>query len=724
MPCEKRWLLERHGAPKFSKDDRMARNGLPHLFSSFRWFQIAQIRDSCFLCGTMNRIAYLGALVLAASFAPALLAQPTQLRLDRDLGPVRITLDAEPGFDYRLEAAPTVSPAGGWDFLGMLALDGNSQNWLDAQSTLLPQRFYRAVKLSPAPSEPAPDFRLIDHLGRSQRLYYYFGAPNVRAVVLMFTGNGCVKLREMVPAIKALANRFTSQGVVLWLVDANAGDNRSNILVEATSIGLSNGPPILHDAAQLVARAYHASATPEAVAIDTSTLSIFYRGAVDDRVASNAVATTQHYLSNALSGFLASGTVSPRQTQPAGCAIALNPPYPDLSYANDIAPLLQAKCVRCHSPGNIGTWAMTNHAIVQLRAQFIREQVMSGLMPPWHADPFYGSFTNDSSMKPDESAKLIQWLDAGAPRGTGPDPLVESPPSATIYPYAWPANLGQPDAILRIPLQSVPADGTVDYRYINVVNTAFATDVWLRAAVVRPSNSRVVHHCLVFQGTGGLNGLDGFFAGYVPGADPTSFPAGTGKLLKRGETLRFQMHYTTVGESLTDQTEIGLYVMPVPPAFALQTRSAFNGPFTLGTIPITANTGNFELTAQHPSSGTLTTNIVLYEMSPHMHLRGSHFKYEAVYPNGTRETLLSVPYYIFHWQALYRLTQPKYLPRGSRIVCTAGWDNTAQNVELMEAYESSGNPGYLPGDDVFFGEQSWNEMFIGYMNYAEVPGPP
>ena len=693
---------------------------------SFQWIKIAQTGNSCILCGTMKPIEFLSALVLAASLAPPLLAQPTQLRLDRDLGPVRITLDAEAGFHYQLEAAPSVSPSGGWDFLGTLALDGSSQSWLDSQSTLLPQRFYRAVKLSSAPYESAPDFRLIDHLGRSQWLFYHFGAPNVRAVVLMFTRNGCAKLREMVPAIKALTNRFTAQGVVFWLVDANAGDTRSNILMEATSLGLSNGPPILHDAAQLVARAYHAGTAPEAVAIETATLSIFYRGAIDDRIASNAVTTTQHYLSNALSSFLASGTVSPRQTQPAGCAIVLNPPYPDLSYANDIAPLLQAKCVRCHSPGNIGTWAMTNHAVVQLKANFIREQVMSGLMPPWHADPFYGRFTNDASLKPDQAAKLIQWLDAGAPRGTGRDPLADSPPASTNYPYAWPVSLGQPDAILRIPPQNVPADGTVNYRYVPVTNTVFANDVWLTAAVARPGNTRVVHHCLVFQGDPNqvLNGLAGFYASYVPGYDAVPFPSGTGKLLRPGDVLTFQMHYTTIGSNQTDQTEIGLYVSPTPPARPLQTKSAFHLAFSLGTIPIPANTADFQLTAQHPASGTLTTNILLYEMSPHMHLRGSRFKYEAVYPNGTREVLLSVPYYIFHWQALYRLTQPKYLPRGSRIICTAAWDNSTQNFELMGAYESSGNPDYLPDHSVNFNEQSWDEMFIGYLNYAEVPGPP
>jgi hypothetical protein len=667
----------------------------------------------------MKLIKFLCALVLAACLCPPLVAQPTQLRLDRDLGPARITLNAEAGFDYRLEAAPALSPSDAWDFLGTLTLDGDSQSWLDAQSTLLPHRFYRAVKLDSAPPEPAPDFRLIDHLSRSRRLFYYFGEPNVRAVVLIFSRNGCAKLREMVPAIKALTNRFTSQGVVFWLVDSNTGDNRSNILVEATSLGLSNGPPILHDPAQIVARTYNAGATPEAIAINTAGFSVFYRGAIDDRLGSNAVATTQHFLSNALTGFLAGRTVSLRETRLTGCAIALNPPYANLSYANDIAPILQSKCVRCHSPGNIGTWDMTNHAIVQLNATHIREQVMSGSMPPWHADPRHGSFTNDASLKPDEAAKLIQWLDAGAPRGSGLDPLADAPPPATNYPYAWPTSLGQPDAILRIPTQTIPANGTIDYRYISVTNTVFGSNVWLRAAIVRPGNTRVVHHCLVFQGTGGLQGLDGFFSGYVPGFDAATYPSGTGKLLRRGETLRFQMHYTTIGSVETDQTEIGLYVHPVPPTYPLQTKSAFN----VG-IQIPANTASYSATAQFPLVGTITTNILLYELSPHMHLRGSHFKYELTYPNGTTEVLLSVPYYVFHWQALYRFTQPKYIPRGSRILCTAGWDNTTQNFELMEAYESSGNPLYLPDHVVTFDEQSWDEMFIGYMNYAEVPGPP
>ena len=95
----------------------------------------------------------------------------------------------------------------------------------------------------------------------------------------------------------------------------------------------------------------------------------------------------------------------------------------------------------------------------------------------------------------------------------------------------------------------------MDYRYLT--NTWTGGDVWLKAAVVRPGNTRVVHHSLVFQGTTGLAGLDGFFAGYVPGTEPTNYPSNTGKLLKAGDKLIFQMHYTTAGTAETDITQLG-----------------------------------------------------------------------------------------------------------------------------------------------------------------------
>ncbi len=658
------------------------------------------------------------ALLLAGVARP----QPLALTLDRSVGPSRIGVSGVVGNDYAIEG--TTNNMASWDFLLRLTLTNSTQKWLDASSTLAPMRLYRAVETNGM--EAAPDFRLTDHLGKSRWLLYYQNDPslqtNIRAITLIFTGNGCSTIRDMVPTIKALTNKFTRQGVLFWLIDSNQEDTRSNILVQATALGISNGPPILHDYAQLVARAYHAGTTPEAIAIDTVSSGIFYRGAIDDRLGTNAVVTTQSYLSNALVNFLAGQTVTPSGSAPSGCPITLKPKFPNISYSTEIAPLLQAKCVRCHSSGNIAPWSMTNYDIVNFYASQIQLQVRAGRMPPWHADRAYGSFTNDFSLKPDDAAKLLQWIDDGAPRGSGPDPLTAQF-TTTNYPFAWPTNLGPPDVIYKIPVQSIAATGVDNggnYRTPTVVNTLIPSNVWVRAAIIRPGNIKVVHHCLVFDGANAASGgLDGFFAGYVPGVEPGSFPPNTGKLLTNGQILTFQMHYVTIGTPQSDQTELGLYLSPTPPTYPLQTKAAVNV-----AIVVPPNSAKYQTTASLPGTGSLATNILLFDLEPHMHFRGDWFKYEVVYANNTRETLLSVPNYVFRWQSTYRLAQPKYIPKGAKIVCSGGYDNTTQNVDLMDAYFFSGDARFLPSRTVYFEQQSYDEMFIGYMDYIEVPGPP
>ncbi len=669
----------------------------------------------CFTDPIMRALAILFLAVLGFGLRLSAADVPPQLGVDRQMGPSRVQFQGEVGANYTIEGTATPGSAAPWDFLLNLHLTNGNQTWLDAYSAQMPQRFYRAVKL-PLPLESAPEFRLIDHQGRSRWLDYFINdasvQTNVRAEVLIFTGNGCGKIQEMINAIKALTNRFTPQGVLFWMIDANQQDNRSNILANAVALGLSNGPPVLYDEAQLVARAYGATRTPEAVAVDTRNFKIFYRGAIDDRFGSNATATTQSYLSNALASFLAGQPVTITRTRPEGCDVSYRPRYTNLSYALDIAPLLETRCLRCHSEGNIAPWAMSDYDTVTNYAAKMKREIVAGRMPPWHADRNYGQFANDASLRPDESAKLIQWIDEGTARGNGPDPLAAQP-AVTNYPFAWPKSLGQPDAIVSIPTQTVPAAGVVQYRYLTNIWTG--TNVWLKAAVLKPGNTRAVHHGLVFQGNTGLAGLDGFFAGYVPGTDLGPYPTNTGKLLKQNDKLIFQMHYTTSGIQQTDTTQLGLYFLPAAPPSALQTKSAFNVGFS-----IPANSAAYTTTATY----TLSTNILLFDMSPHMHLRGSSFKYEIVSANGSRETILSVPNYLFQWQAVYRLAQPRYIPKGSVIVCTAGWDNTWQNPDLREAFYGSDatvQPSYMPTRTVGFGEQSFDEMFIGYLNYIEQP---
>ena len=639
-------------------------------------------------------------------------AQSTSLQIDRAAGPARVTISGQPNADYALDGRELLST--NWDRLGTFRLTNSSQSWFDSASPMMGGRFYRAQRLEDSFPEHADDFRLIDHQGKSRSLYYYANAPTVKAFVLIFTGNSCTNVQQMVPTINRLRDQFAPQGVIFWMIDANSSDNRSNIVAEANALGLDL--PILHDRAQLVARAYNAAKTPEAVCVDKSGWSIFYRGAIDDRVGAGTNVTTQYYLKNALEDFLANRTVSPRETQRKGCEITFNA-LASPSYSTEIAPVLLNKCYGCHNVGSIAPFAMTNYDIVQMMAPLMRAEILTGRMPPWHADPFYNSFTNDASLSPAEAAKLVKWIDDGAPRGAGPDPLATAPPQ-TNYPFSWPVALGTPSNIITIATQTIPATGTIDYRYVNYTYTG--PTVWLRAAVLLPGTVPVVHHILAYH-KGVDNTLFSFLTGYAPGTSIGAFPPGTGKLLTNNTTLQFQLHYIAIGQATNDTSYLGLYTMPTAPAAALIQSSAPNVSFTIppNTPEHESTTANFVLSANKAA--------YLYELSPHLHTRGSRFKYEAIYPPGSNpasEVLLSVPYYVFHWQTSYRFAQPKFLPAGTSIRCTCAWDNSVQNDELMELFNDVGNPNhaqYDPNMSVSWGDQTWNEMFIGYFNYSLVP---
>lgn len=655
----------------------------------------------------------LSALVVFACLNGSLLAQPTDLTITPGAGLLRLRIRGPVGREHILQGTPTPALTNSWSELVTLTTTNSDHPWWDSSAALAPQRFYRVV--TPASAQPpffANDFRLMDHTDRSRELAYF---DNYRAVVLIFTAVGCPNSQASVPTIKALRDQFEPQGVRFLLLNASRNETRTNIAAQATALGIDL--PILQDTGQLVARELGVRATTEAFCFSTTDWRIFYRGALDDRpdFAAPRLPTTQNYVSNALASFLAGRVVTPSRTVPQGCVIPL-PVRTNYTYAADIAPLLQAKCVRCHSVGSIGTWAMTNHTVVSNFSLSIKNEVLAHRMPPWHADPQYGTFANDNSLTPDEAALLIQWIKDGSPRGPDADPLALATPATDTFPLTWPPALGTPDVVLRIPTQNLPANGIVDYVYVNVVNP-LTTNAWLRAAVVRPGNRRVVHHCLIYFGNNStFMGLDGYFAGYVPGMEPVAFPAGTGKLLPAGTTLKFQLHYTTTGQAETDVTELGLYLAPAPPAAELQTKSAydlisFTGIPFFGIAPFRIPPGAADYPAVTASLTPSTTqSVLLHEISPHMHYRGARFKCEAVYPNNSREVLLSVPKYEFHWQTLYRLAQPKVLPPGTRLECSGAFDNSAQNRD---------NPD--PAATVTFGEQTFNEMFIGYVNFSVIP---
>lgn len=568
----------------------------------------------------------------------------------------------------------------------------------------------RAFAAAPTPGgvEPGgivPNFRLTDHRGVTRELDY---DTTLRAVVLVFTRTGSPRALQTATALRALRARFPASQVAIWQIDSNLGSDRS--FIDAEQVLHLNDTPVLIDEAQLVATELGASRELETFVLTGPPLAtVVYRGPLDNANPASLAAPTENYAADAVDAVLTGRPAAKPRVAPANAARALDlPPAPAIDYAADVAPVVLRRCVSCHSTGNIGPHVYGKFDDLASRASSVRAAMLQKRMPPWHADPRWGSFANTQALTPPESATLHAWARAGAPRGTGTDPLAGPAASAG---GEWP--MGRPDIILSIPRQTIPATGPVDYRYFTL-DVPTPTERWLRAAVIRPGNPRIVHHALVFEGsqidlllsaltTGQLPGTGGFFAGYAPGLAQNAFPEGSGKRLRANSQITFQMHYQASGQTEVDDTQIGFYFLDRAPDREVQTKAASNL-----SITIPPGAREYERTASFTPS--TSKDVLLYELSPHMHYRGKRFRFDAAYPDGTTETLLNVPNYDFDWQTGYRFREPKRLPRGTQIRVVGAYDNSELNRR---------NPD--PRSTVRFGEQTNDEMFIGYINYAELP---
>ena len=651
----------------------------------------------------LSRIA---GLLLACATTADLAAQSAAPRLQSGIDAicgaprVRVPLAPDAGQTAVLEASDDLFGAD-WQPLLQLGPGDGHHDFLDPEARGRARRFYRMRRVSRPPLLPVDNFRLTDHLGASHELYR---EGDARGVVLVFTSPAT--LAADWERLRPLVAHGATNGVLFWMVAPAA--TRDAIARAAATAGVT--VPVLDDDARVVTRVYGARRAGEAVAIDAASATVFYRGAVEVVVepavaGGTAVRTTP--LADAVERFLADRP--PQVEFVRGAEPALDLPalgVPD--YRTGVAPVLQAKCQTCHRVGDIGSFAMTGHRSITERLLQIRANLLEGLMPPWHADRAHNRFSNDMGLTPSELETLIAWIDAGAPRGDAAqaDPLEE--PAGT--PGTWP--LGTPDLVLRIPRQNIPASGTVPYAYLFVTNT-LPTNTWIRAAAVRPGNAAVVHHALIFQVTPGnvlqmlaqvqeiQGGLAGYFAAYVPGMKQAFYPPDTAKSLKGRSILVFQMHYTPYGVATSDQSEIGFYLQATPPRTELKTSAGYNT-----SLDIPPGQKDYRTTAERLFTGA----VELRELSPHMHFRGNSMRFDAVLPDGTVRTLLNVPKYDFAWQAVYRLEEPVRLPAGSRLRLEGTFDNSRWNPF---------NPN--PAARVRFGEQTADEMFIGYVNYTDAP---
>jgi mono/diheme cytochrome c family protein len=422
------------------------------------------------------------------------------------------------------------------------------------------------------------------------------------------------------------------------------------------------------------------------------------------------------------------------------------------TFSRDVAPVLYKNCTSCHRPGEIGPMSLLTYKDARPWAKSIAARVTAGTMPPWHADPATGEFLNDRRLSGAEKEAILQWVAADAPEG---DPSDLPPPPQ--YAGGW--TIGEPDVVL--PMQEdypIPPSGTIAYQYFEVP-TNFAEDRWIQAFEVRPGNRAVVHHVIVYTRppapaaaaapppppagqparrpvpvfsfaagmdipagqTGGRElppdqrkprgpndrpaprMLGPSIGAYVPGTASRVYRPDTAARLVAGSTLIFQMHYTTIGKATTDRTSIGLIFAKTPPTTELRSTALING-----NLHIPAGAPDHRVDAEM----TINRDVTLWGMLPHTHVRGKRWSYEVRYPDGRKATILSVPKYDFEWQTDYIFAQPLKLPKGTILHATAWYDNSPGNKS---------NPD--PGQDVWWGDQTWEEMMFTGLTYSVDPAP-
>lgn len=526
-----------------------------------------------------------------------------------------------------------------------------------------------------------------------------------QAVVVVFLGTECPLATLYAPRLTQLSERFAAQGVAFVGINSNQQDSLSEMAAYAKTHALNF--PLLKDVGNVVADQFGAVRTPEVFLLDKSRV-VRYWGRIDDQyvVGRQRTKATREDLSAALTEVLAGKEVIQSVTEAPGCRIGrVHQAQADapVTFSKHIAPLLNSRCVECHRPGEIGPFSLTNYDEVAGWAETIVEVVEENRMPPWHANPEHGEFRNDARLSDADKQLIRDWVAAGAPQGNPSD--LPAPPK---FVEGWRLpRLDMHMAMANKP-HEIPAEGTVDYKYY-VVDPGFTEDKWIQGAEARAGNRSVVHHIIMFvhppggnRGPGGI--AQGFLTATAPGADPLVLPEGQAKLIPAGSKLVFQMHYTTNGSPQKDLSSVGL--MFADPATVKKKVNTVSVDTNLILIPPRAP--DYKLEAWH--TFRKDTQVVSY--FPHMHVRGKSFRYEVYYPDGTQEILLDVPKYDFNWQLTYELKQPKVLPKGTRMKCVAHYDNSAGNLA---------NPN--PDRIVHWGEQTWDEMLMGFMETMELDEP-
>ena len=545
------------------------------------------------------------------------------------------------------------------------------------------------------PSKPLADFRLQDHRGTWHSLDE---ARPSKFVVIAFVGADCPLAQAYAPKLAELAKAYGPRGVAFFGVDSNELDGPVAIGKFASAHALPF--PVLKDVGNELADRLSAERTPEVFVLDQDR-AIRYRGRIDDQFALGVhrAGPANRELVDALEALLAGRRVVVVKTNANGCRIgraSRTAGKGTVTYTKQVSRILRDRCVSCHRPGEIAPFSLTDYRQAAGWSSMIAEVVNEGRMPPWHASPDHGKFANDARLTAEEKKAIAGWVAGGMPEG---DPRDLPPP--VNHAEGW--RIPSPDLVLEMPKEvEVPAEGAMPYQNF-IIDPKLTRDVWVRASQVRPGNASVVHHLVVYVLPPGVRRIDetggDFLAAYAPGMPPRILPEGVARRVPAGSRLFFQVHYTPKGTKQVDRSRIGL-TFADPLTIRKDLKSGMAIDFKLQIPP-----GDPDFVSR--ASYKFDQGALLYSIMPHMHLRGKSMRFEAEYPDGRREVLLDVPHYEFDWQNLYVLAEPKPMPEGTVLRCEGRFDNSFANPNNPNARRT-----------VTFGEQTDDEMLVGYLNFV------
>lgn len=351
------------------------------------------------------------------------------------------------------------------------------------------------VGLSANAADRVSDFSLVDHNGK----FFQLSRQTNFDAIVMLAHEDSRDVRRAASELAELTEQFADQNVGFYLIDSTGASDKVDMreVAEDADIEL----PILMDESQLVAAELGITRATDVVILDPEAKEVVFRGALNDRWAegSRARRASEHYAADALTAFLAGEEITTEQLASKGDLIAFGTTE-SVSYANDIVPILKERCVSCHMEGGIAPFAMTNHQMVQGWSPMIREVLYTKRMPPGQIDDAYvHDFRDVAHITVEETQQLVAWIEDGAKNTDDSDPLAEYSPEWVKWAY------GEPDMVVDVPPQTIPATGVQDYRNI-MVPLELEEDVWVKAVEFEAGDPTVLHHIIAFAyGPNGVN---------------------------------------------------------------------------------------------------------------------------------------------------------------------------------------------------------------------------